>query len=210
MPVNMVFHKRRYPLCLREIAVPAALFVIAVLHIDKFDAGIRLTLIAAREGHQFIPVNLLIGEGNQLFVPAPVMPEKSSARQDAGCLFQNGFINLLLEIIVIVLVKVIIGIAGAGREETGRRQLSGIAGNDDLIGSENGSDGILRKNLRCLIKDDQVKMVILRIQKVRHGERRHHEAGFQRKEQPRNLMEQLSKRHNPAFLLHLVLQRPEL
>ncbi len=167
MLLNMVCHKLHTSFCFQNVVTLCSAIIIPAFNKIELHTSIRLSLITAWECHKLIFVYFLIGESNQMLMLTPVMPKKRPIRKHIGCFFQNGVINLILIFVIIIIVA----IAGTRRKEIRRRQLSCITCNDRLISSENGTDSILRKYLRCFIKDDHIKMIILRIQEISHRKR---------------------------------------
>ena len=207
MLLNVFFYQRDNPLRLRDIHVFGRGIIHALFHIDKFNACVRFVFIAAGEGDELIMVDLLVRKGDQVLMPAPVMPQQCPVRENIRRLLQDGVEHFLRFLIPVIAVA---AVAGIGRKEIGGRQLPGVPGNDDLLRPENGPDGVLREDLGSLIEDDHIKLIQPGIQEIRHGQRGHHQAGLEGQQQSRNAPEELAKGHNAPLLFHLMPQNPQL
>src|SRR5689334_15085478 len=94
---------------------------------------------------------MTIAEGNQAFVPAPVMPLQPLLAQALGEQFiQNAFEVFLLD------EGFLIG-AFARVEEIGWWQLFRIADHNQLGATGDSPDRIPDRDLRCFVKNDEVK-----------------------------------------------------
>src|SRR2546428_428844 len=79
-------------------------------------------------------------------------------------------------------------------EEGRRRQLVPVAGDDDLLGAEDGWDRVRRRELGGLVEDHEVEREGAGLEEGGHGERTHQEAGLERLEHGRDLGEKLAER----------------
>ena len=101
----------------------------------------------------------VVGKGDQRFVPAAIVPVQAVGRdarrrrlvQDRGHVpFMVGQGRTLLDALV------------AAPEEVRGRQLPGVAHDDRLPAAGDGADGIPGRDLRGLVKDDQVELRLAR------------------------------------------------
>jgi hypothetical protein len=64
-------------------------------------------------------------------------------------------------------------------KKAGGRQLLGVTHDDDLSATRKRADGVLRPELGRLIHHDKIEFKLAGCEILRHGERAHHEAGFE-------------------------------
>ena len=157
--------------------------------------------VGRRERDQAATVVAVVGESDQAFVPAAVMPGQAVLRHpSADAFIQNAFQ---------ILVRVVITGACATVEEAGGWHLSRIACNDHLFAASDGAHRIPWGNLRGLIENDQIEQLMIGRQVLRDRQRTHQHAGGQNGEVLTHFLGQLTYRLVAALLLQLVLEDAE-
>ena len=197
----MFFNKLHDSFRFENIVIARGRLIEAIFNVDELYPCIRITFITAWESHKIVFINLLIGEGNQMFMPASVMPAQRAVRKNISRFLKYRVIDLIIAVIIVVFF---IDIAGICSKEICRRQLFCIACNNHLFCPEDSSDRILREYLRSLIEDDHIKLILLCIQEICNGKRRHHQTGLQREKQCGDALKEPAERHDPAFFIHLM------
>ena len=88
-------------------------------------------------------------------------------------------------------------------EKRRRGQLFGVAHDDDAVRAGNRPDGFAGGDLRSLVEYDEVELVLVQVQILRHRGRRHQHARTGPRQNVRDLIEEISEAH----ALHRVFLR---
>ncbi len=94
-------------------------------------------------------------------MPTAIVPAQAMLRHTrADAFVQNAFQ---------ILVGVVVARVSTTIEKAGRRHLPGVAGDNDLLATGNGSNGIPRRNLRGFVEDHQIEQLMVGRQILRDG-----------------------------------------
>ena len=153
----------------------------------RVDAG-------AGEGDERALVDLGVGERDEPLVERAVVPRQATARQGGGEHVEDRLDALGDRLVGADRGGVAVGDGG---EERGRRQLAGVAGDDDLAGPRDRRHGLGRRHLRGLVEHDDVEPLPRR-QHRRDDERAHHPARPHRGDEVGAARHEVAQRRQPA------------
>src|SRR5437879_3713979 len=112
-------------------------------------------------------IEAVVGECDKRLMAATVMPPKR-VRPDSR--YALAFVKHTVEVRRCLVLRgilfIVIAIVIEALEEVSRWKLLAVAGHDELTATVDGSDSILRKNLRRLVKDHQIEREFLWRQKL--------------------------------------------
>ena len=152
----------------------------------------------AWERHEPVTVDVAIRKGDERFVAASVVPVERPRRLEKcghdveDALEPSDFGGLVL-----------VDFPFSCREESCRRKLVSVAGDDGLSPAEQGCGGILGQDLACLIKNDDVEEGSVRWNQLADGKRAGHPARAKRQKHFGGFAEQLAQGQVARLLLGL-------
>jgi len=126
-----------------------------------------------RECHKIAVIEIFVGEGNQLLISAAVMPTQPKLLHRSRAEIQNGFKIRDISGFFIIILRL-----SGSIEEIAGRHLFGITHNNQLFGTIDCTNCILRKNLRRFIEYNHIKMNSFRCEEGADTQRGHQEARF--------------------------------
>ncbi len=155
------------------------------------------------KGDQIGIVIMPIGESDQAFVTAAIMPGQAPLRQARAEAFLQDALLIALDVAVILLG------AGTAIEEAGGRHLLGIAGDDNLRATRDRADRIPWRDLRGFVEDHQIEQRRIGRQILRNRQRAHQQARRQRCQGGAHFRDKLANRLVAFLQLELMGQRAE-
>ena len=166
----------------------------------------RPPLIAGERGKRPV-VDVRVGEGDQPFVAASVVPQQLAEAQHGAeriedRLESRGARHQRGGCLRVWLVWVVLG--AVGDEERGRRELLVVPGDHELPAPQDGGDRVGGGDLGGLVEDDDIEVGQRRQQLADH-QRAHRPAGFQCQQHVRSVADEVPDGHVPPLQPGLVL-----
>ena len=122
-------------------------------------------VVSRRERQQVVTVVLRVAEGYQALVLTAVVPVQLMLTQrERNAVVEDAFHVVDGSFLVVHLVR---------SKETGRRHLLAVAHDNKRLAAGNGSNGLTGGHLRSLVEDDQVKLLGIQVDVLRHGDGTH-------------------------------------
>jgi hypothetical protein len=177
--------------------VEARALVDAILDVDELQPALARVGVGAREGEELGVVEVDIGEGDQRFVLAAVVPAQPAPGDAGGHELLEHALHVVEQRLA-VLAQRRLDLAALHGEEVGRRQLLRVADHDELVAADDRADRVLCRHLARLVEDDQVEVVVLRVEELRDRQRAHHEARLDRLDRAVRLVERATQRRVAA------------
>ena len=169
MPINQIDNTFRF--------LSVGLGLIHTVHMVIIHANSGSVGLGRRERHKIAVIEILVGEGDELFGTASVMPTQLKRLHTGRTYIQNGFEVLHIAGFLITVFHV-----NGGIEEIARRHLLGVAYNNELIRPIDCANRILWEDLRSLIEHNNIEMnglvrtIGIPCQEGTDAQRRHQEA----------------------------------
>ena len=174
--------------------------VVGALHLH--EAHLRLPVVGAGEGVQLALVVLLVAEGDERLMLRAVVPREVVSRHgERDTLVEDAVHVVDFRLILVHLLR---------GEEAGGRHLLGVAHADERLASCDGPYGLAGGHLRRLVEDDEVELLAVHVDILRHADGAHQHAGAQLGQQGGNLVDDLADAHAPAAVGDVALQDAHL
>ena len=141
---------------------------------DRISARSVDGALPIRNGEEVAAVERRVGEADERFVAAAVMPGQQRRRKVLRRLSQEAVgVQVDLDALALLLDDHAFVLAAGTGEELGRRQLHLVAHDDDLVRAIDRGNGLLQRDLAGLVEDDHVEQVGIERQRVGDAQRAH-------------------------------------
>src|SRR3972149_6158171 len=150
-----------------------------------------------RKSYEGAIVEVVVGESDQFFVFATVMPAKGlNGQSDSHALVENAVENLGVFVAYLVPVDVF----KHGFLEKGcRRQLLVVTSADDGFSTIYSPNSVLGNYLRRFVKENQIELHQLRGEELANRDWAHEQAGFDTGKDVGDSLQQIADRHQSSL-----------
>ena len=170
--------------------------------LDAYEPHLRLAVVSAGEGAQLTLVILLVAEGDERLMLRAVVPgEVVSGHGERDTVVQDAVHVVYLRLVLVYLLR---------GKEAGGRHLLRVAHTDEGLATGYGTDGLAGRHLRSLVEDDEVELLAVHVDILRHADRTHQHAGTQLRQQGGYLVDDLSDAHASSTVGDVALEDAHL